>query len=209
MALRNTAQGWGWLARLLHWVMGLAIIGLLAVGVFMVKGLGDDSDALILRLELTQTHKSIGFTVFILAVLRLLWRALNPSPKLPNGMGPWERRLAHGGHLAIYLAMFALPLSGWLMATSSPLNDDDAYIRVPNMVFGLFDMPDPFPKGSDAISNFWGEVHAYAAVILAVLLFFHVAAALKHHFVNRDTVLRRMVWGEEPAKDELAPRSAD
>ncbi|MEM9140387.1 MAG: cytochrome b/b6 domain-containing protein, partial [Pseudomonadota bacterium] len=129
-----------------------------------------------------------------------------------DAMGGGQRLLAHGGHIAIYIAMFTLPLSGWLMSTSSPLNDEDAYIRVPNMVFGLFDMPDPWPKGSEEISNFWGEVHAYAAVILALLLVLHVAAALKHHFIDKDTILTRMVWGESRksrGKAEPAPSPAE
>lgn len=195
MALRNSTDGWGWLARVLHWVMALAIIGLLAVGFYMVEVLGDDSDSLLLRLQLTQTHKSIGFTVFFLALLRVIWRAVNPTPRLPSDMSKLEKALAHGGHTAIYLLMFALPISGWLMATSSPLNDPDAYIPIKNMVFGLFEMPDPYAKGDKTISEFWGSVHAYSAAILAVLLLAHVGAALKHHFVNRDTVLRRMIRG--------------
>ena len=195
MALRNTQNGWGWLARLLHWVMGLAIIGLLAVGFYMVEMLGTDSDSLLLRLQLTQTHKSIGFTVFVLAVLRVIWRIMNKTPSLPTGMGTLEKALAHGGHTALYIAMFALPISGWLMATSSPLNDSDAYIQIKNMVFGLFELPDPYPKGDKSTSEFWGSVHAYTAAVLAVLLLGHVAAALKHHFVNRDSVLRRMIRG--------------
>ncbi|MEM7056580.1 MAG: cytochrome b [Pseudomonadota bacterium] len=195
MALRNTIHGWGWLARAFHWIIGLMIIGLLVVGFYMVEGLGDDSDSLLLRLQLTQTHKSFGFVVFFLALLRLVWRFLNPSPKLPKGMGRIEIALAHGGHAALYLAMIGMPITGWLMATSSPLNDVDAYIRVPNMVFGLFDMPDPFPKGSKEVSELWGSIHGAMGWALAIVLLGHVAAALKHHFVNRDTVLRRMIRG--------------
>lgn len=195
MALRNTTDGWGWMARLLHWVIGVMIIGLLCVGFFMVEGLGDDSDSLLLRLELTQTHKSFGFTVFCLALIRLIWRAVNPTPKLPAGMSKMEIALAHGGHAALYLAMIGMPVTGWLMSTSSPLNDVDAYIRIPNMVFGLFEMPDPWPKGSEELSEFWGMIHGALAWVLVVLMLGHVAAALKHHFVNRDTVLRRMIRG--------------
>lgn len=195
MALRNTTEGWGWLARLFHWVIGLMIIGLLCVGIFMVEGLGEDSDSLVLRLQLTQTHKSFGFVVFCLALLRLIWRALNPTPKLPDGMSRLEIALAHGGHAALYIAMIAMPVTGWLMATSSPLNDVDAYIRVPNMVFGLFEMPDPWPKGSKETSEFWGMIHGTMGWVLVVLLLGHVAAALKHHFVNGDKVLSRMIKG--------------
>ena len=194
MALGNSTQSWGWLARVLHWVMAVLILGLIGIGLYMVEVLGNDSNSLMLRYELTQWHKSFGFVVFILALVRVGWRWVNPVPALPEA-SRLAKALAHGGHLALYICMFALPISGWLMASASPYNDADAYIRVPNMVFGLFEMPDPYPKGDRALSGMFGQVHFYIAMVMAVLVAGHLAAALKHHFVNRDAVLVRMLKG--------------
>ena len=194
MALRNTIQSWGVLARLLHWTMALLILGLVGVGIYMVEVLGSDSDSLLLRYELTQTHKSFGFVAFVLALLRIGWRWANPTPALPD-MSAGQKALAHGGHIALYICMIALPISGWLMASASPYNDPDAYIRVKNMVFGLFELPDPYPKGDADLTKFLGQVHFYTAMALVVILMGHIAAAMKHHFVDRDAVLRRMLRG--------------
>lgn len=194
MALRNSSTSWGWLARLLHWSMSLIILGMLGVGLYMVQVLGDDSDSLMLRYDLTQTHKSWGFVVFVLALIRIGWRWANPTPALPD-TSALTRALAHTGHLALYVCMIALPISGWLMASASPYNDPDAYFRVQNLVFGLFELPDPYPKGDEALTELLGQVHFTIAMALLVVLAGHVAAALKHHFVDRDGVLRRMLRG--------------
>lgn len=194
MAFRNTAETWGALARALHWAMALLILGLLALGFYMVELLGDVPDSMLLRFELTQIHKSFGVVAFVLAVVRMGWRWMNATPAVLGG-----RRLmavmAQMGHLALYACMIVLPVSGWLMASASPFNDPDAFFVVKNMVFGLFELPDPFPRGDEALTEFFGAVHFYAATTLMMILTLHIAAALKHHFVDRDTVMRRMIRG--------------
>ncbi|WP_112322414.1 cytochrome b [Oceanibium sediminis] len=193
MSLKNTTTAWGWPARVLHWVMALMILAMLGVGTYMANFEKD----LIARLELVQTHKSVGFTVFILALIRIGWRLANrDTPALPPAMPRWQKAASHASHLALYLLMLALPLSGWLMASSSPLNDEGAYpMRIPNMVFGLFEMPDPFPVGSKALSDALYQLHGALALALELILLVHLGAALKHHFVDGDTVLSRMVSG--------------
>jgi len=215
MALMNTGRAWGWPARLIHWLLAVLILGLLAVGFYMVEVLGEarTCDGAIaqaiavvygktencapdfLRIDMTQTHKSFGFIVFWLVVLRLLWRAVNRTPALPAHMSRVERALARGGHLALYVGIVVMPLSGWLMATSSELNDPGGYVYVANEVFGLFPMPDLYPKGDRDVSEFWGAVHFYTGLALAALILIHIAAALKHALIDRDGVLRRMVRG--------------
>jgi cytochrome b561 len=192
MSARNTATSWGWPARLLHWVMALMILGMLAVGTWMANFEAD----LLARFELTQTHKSLGFTVFVLAVLRVVWRFANPTPALPRTMPRWQVGASHASHLALYVLILAMPLSGWLMASSSPLNDPGAYpLQIRNMVWGWFEMPDPYPKGSAETAAFWGGVHAWCAVAMALILLVHVAAAVKHHAIDRDGLLKRMIAG--------------
>lgn len=196
MPVMNTRESWGWPARLLHWVIAAIILFQLAVGFYMVNMIEMSVDGIAERTALTQTHKSWGFVVFVLALARIAWRALNRRPALPDGMSAIERALSEGAHLALYILMIALPVTGWLMASASPLNDAGGYMpQIRNMVFGLFELPDPFPKGDKALTETLGAIHAYAALGLAVLLVIHAGAALKHHLLDRDRVLMRMILG--------------
>ncbi len=189
MGLRNLTTGWGWLARLLHWSMAGIILFMLGLGYYMTEIVTDVFE----QFPLFQTHKSWGFTVFVLALLRIVWRFFNPTPALPDHMSGLERLAAHGGHWALYILMFALPLSGWLMSSASPLQD---LYGIKNMVFGLFEMPDPLVPGDGDIEELFSDIHYWCAWALAAVLAGHVGAALKHHLVNKDNVLRRMVKGE-------------
>lgn len=198
MALRNTAESWGWLARLFHWGMAVLIIAMIGIGLYAANAFGTDFDQLMARKDLTQLHKSLGFTVFALACLRLIWRALNPTPDPPEGAQEIEKLIARGGHIALYVLMIAVPVTGWLMASSSPLNDEGAYPeRIPNMVFGLFEMPDPYEVGDRETTRFWGSVHFWSGIGLAALLTVHALAAMWHHFVRGDSVMTRMLLGRK------------
>lgn len=189
MGFRNTTTGWGWMARLLHWSIAAIILFMLGLGVYMTQIVTDVFE----QFPLFQTHKSWGFVVFVLALIRVIWRLMNPAPALPDHMSGLERLGAHVGHWALYALMFALPLSGWLMSSASPLQD---LYGIKNMVFGLFEMPDPFVPGDGDIEGLFKTVHYWCGWALAAVLAAHAGAALKHHFVNRDNVLRRMVKGE-------------
>lgn len=188
MAAGNSADSWGWPARLLHWLMAALILFQLGLGFSMVRVVAD----VYAQFTLFQTHKSWGFVIFVLALLRIAWRLGHPAPEALAGTPPLEAALSRGAHLALYALMVALPLSGWLTASASPLQDT---YGLRNMVFTWFDLPDPFQPGSEALKNRLAAVHAWAAFGLAVILAGHVAAALRHHFVRRDGVLRRMIIG--------------
>ncbi len=189
MGLRNTRTGWGLPARLLHWTMAGVIIFLLALGLYMSNADIDIYE----KFALVQTHKSWGFVAFSLAVLRVLWRAANPeTPELPQDMSRAERLAARAGHLALYALMFVMPITGWLMASASPLQDT---YGIKNMVFGLFELPDPFQPGGQALADALRLAHLSSAVLLIVVLIGHAGAALRHHFIKRDAVLRRMILG--------------
>ena len=187
MGVKNTKDGWGWPARVLHWIVGGVIIITFGIG-FYTAELLDDVYA---RLGWVQTHKSWGFLAFCLIVIRLIWRAFNSAPDLPNAMPPLERRLAYLGHVGLYVVMIAMPLTGWLMATASPLQEQAG---LKNMVFGLFEMPD-FLTGNAQLTQVFHWAHWVCGVALALLLVGHIAAALKHQFINKDNVLRRMIIG--------------
>ena len=193
MAVKDTTSGWGIPTRIMHWVMAGLILFLLGLGFWI----SDFETDIARQIKLTFMHKSFGFTVFIMAVLRVIWRLFNPhTPAMPSEMPQWQQKVARSTHIALYFFMFALPLSGWLMASSSPLNDEGAYpIRFPNMVFGLFEMPDPFVIGSRELSELFHTAHFAFAVALCAILLAHVGAALKHHFIERDNILKRMMLG--------------
>lgn len=156
------------------------MIGLITVGLYMTR-----IEDLATKFELYQLHKSFGFTVFALASLRLGWRFVNPTPALPTTMPAWERRLAEAVHVGLYGALAAVPLTGWLMASTSPY-------AIPTIVFGLFALPHPLAPDA-ATHETLILVHRIAAYTLAAMVALHVAGALKHHFITGDEVLRRML----------------
>ncbi|PZU15012.1 MAG: cytochrome B [Sphingobium sp.] len=163
-------------ARWLHWIMAVLIVANIALGL--------GHDALPRDWAVMPVHKSIGLTVLALAIVRLLWRATHRAPDLPAHMSGWETAVAKGTHALFYGFMIVVPLSGWIMVSAGtrPLN-----------WFFLFDVPKlPVAKG-DAIVGLSGEGHEVMGIAWAVLLALHVAAALRHHFVLKDDVLRRMI----------------
>jgi cytochrome b561 len=173
-------------AIILHWVMALGIAALAVMGLAMTHlTLGS------MRLfQLYQLHKSIGITVFLAAFLRLAWRLSHRPPDLPEAMPVVEKTAAAGGHLLLYFLLFALPLTGWALVSASVFD-------IPTVLYGIVPWPDLplFPALDDKapIEAFLKLVHAYGAYALIALVAVHTAAALRHHFIIRDDVLRRML----------------
>jgi len=173
-------------AILLHWLTALAIVALFALGWIMVNLQTGSS----LQFALFQWHKSVGFTVLALAVIRLGWRAAHPAPPLPEAMADWEKLAARLGHLGLYALTVALPLTGWAMISTSRFN-------IPTLLYGMIPIPhlailaDSPDKA--AIHHLAEELHEAAAWGLAALLTVHIGAALRHHLVLKDDILRRML----------------
>lgn len=189
MRARNSTTSWGWVARLLHWVMAALILFMLGLGTYMVTLVPD----LLRQFDLIQLHKSWGFVVFCLALLRLAWRLIDRvSPAEPLGTPRWQAAAARTVHRLLYALILVMPLSGWVRVSASPTQD---LLQMQNMVFGLFPMPDPWVPGIAALSDRAGALHLYAAVLLALVLVIHVGAALKHALIDRDDVLHRMTVG--------------
>jgi cytochrome b561 len=186
MQIRNTSKGYGSIAIAFHWTMAALMIGLFAVGKYMT-GLDPTAPD---TFAIYQWHKSFGFLVLGLAALRLAWRFANPSPALPRDMPAYQRAAAHLGHAGLYALLFALPISGWLMVSASPWG-------IPTVLFNVIPVPHlPVPEmlGTKAqAEKALKEVHELLGFVLLALFLAHVAAALKHHFINRDTVLKRML----------------
>lgn len=188
MGIRNTKDGWGLPARPLHWGMAAIIFFLLGLGFYTAEIVTDVYE----QFELVQIHKSWGFAVFALALARIIWRLVNPSPPLPAHMPFHERALAHLGHYGLYALMLVMPISGWLMASASELQD---LYGIKNMVFGLFELPDPYQPGDKELEETFSAIHFWSAILLLVIIAGHAAAGLKHHLVDKDNVLTRMITG--------------
>jgi cytochrome b561 len=183
---------YGQVAMAFHWIIAALLIANIALGLYMSDLPRTDPN----KFAIFQLHKSIGLTVLVLSVLRLGWRLMNPVPRLPPGMHPLVRAFARGTHYFFYFLIIAIPLSGWLMVSASPLGNGTSY-------FGLFTWPNlPFWAGETreqlhGVHETYEFVHVYLAWTAIVLVPIHVAAALYHHFLLRDDVLRRMVpWTE-------------
>jgi len=177
-------------AVFIHWVTALIIIGLVAVGKFMT-GL-DETDAL--RFTLTQTHKTFGILVLLLSIVRVMWRLSHRAPPHPEQAPAWEKLAASCSHLAFYVLILLLPLSGWAMVSVSTLNID-------TLLFNRIEWPHlPLVEwlnlNSPAAQKEWEHnfhhTHHLASNILLVLLLVHIAAAMKHHVIDKDDVLSRM-----------------
>jgi len=171
MQLRNTTARWGSLAQLLHWLIVVLVIAQVALA-----SLAADLPLGLKKLAMLARHKSVGITILALVLARLAWRSFNPTPALPSTLRPYEKVLAHGTHAALYVLLILLPLSGWIMSSARNL------LQLPNLVA-------PNQRLYQAMIS----THHVLAWILGGIVTLHVLAALKHHFVLKDDVLRRML----------------
>lgn len=178
MRLRNTDERWGAVAQLLHWVIAVLIVIMAALGWYMTT-----LDISPTMFELYALHKSIGITILTLVILRLAWRLSNNTPSLPEHMHPAERWLAHASHALLYLILFAMPISGYVINSAADF---------PLSVYGLFTIPNVIPE-SEPVKEAAEAVHETLIWVLIGIVALHVAGALKHHFMDRDDVLRRML----------------
>ena len=177
---------YGAVAKFLHWTIALAIIGMIVLGDVMMDLPRTDP----LKFSLFQWHKSIGIAILLLSVFRLAWCFVNPPPPLPAGGKPWENNLTKIVVVLFYVAMIGVPLLGWAVVSASPLN-------IPTRLFGFIPWPHlpvlPTLENRKEIAETVGELHGALAYAMLGLLALHVAAALKHHVINRDDVLTRML----------------
>jgi cytochrome b561 len=169
----------------LHWLMAVLILVALPLGLVM-----HELDLSPFKLKLYAWHKWLGVTVFGLAVLRLLWRATHPAPPPPPGMPAWQRWLAGAVHGLLYALIFLIPLSGWLMSSAKGFQ---------TVYLGVLPIPDLIGK-HEGLGEILEDVHEALNNGLLFLVAAHVGAVLKHHFTDRDHVLRRMMPGYRKEK---------
>lgn len=183
------AERYSAVAIALHWLIALLVVGQIAGGLYM-HDLPDSQAAR--KFELFQWHKSFGVTVLVLTLLRVAWRLTHRPPPLPAAMPGWEKVAARATHFLFYVLLIVTPLVGWAVVSSSPLAES-----VQTYLFGVVHLPHlPFFDGvSDrkGLSHEIAEVHETLAFAMLGLIALHVAAALKHHFVDRDVVLAHML----------------
>ncbi len=178
MSRTNARSRYGLVAQTLHWV-----IAALIVTQFVLARTADRLPLGVRKLMLLARHKSFGMTVLMLAVLRLLWRLFNAPPPLPGAMTPWEQTLSRVTHASLYVFLFAMPLTGWMM--SSAKNYSVSW-------FGLFTWPNLISPNETAFNLLRNTHHLLSDALFAIATL-HIIAALKHHFWNKDDVLLRML----------------
>ncbi len=173
-------------AKALHWLMALLLIGLLAVGFIMTEMPLSPK-----KLEVYSWHKWAGVTAFVLLLVRVSWRITHQPPPLPWNMGKLQQVGAHLGHIALYALMIALPISGWLMSSAKGFQ---------TVWFGVLPIPDLLGKDK-ALGELLEEVHESLSWLLIAVLVVHVVAALKHHYIDKDDILTRMLPNRQRAQE--------
>ncbi len=175
MSLRNTSSQYSGISKFLHWLIFILVLVQILLGFFW-----DDTGSF--NFTAISWHKSLGLTILCLVVLRLAWVLTNPKPTLLNTPA-WQRLAAKTIHGLLYLSLIGMPLSGWIGLTAG---------GKPPQPFGI---PLPFPgiQANKVLANISFEVHKFLGFILVGLIALHILAALKHHFIDKDDVLIRML----------------
>jgi cytochrome b561 len=182
--LRNSREGWGLVSQLLHWLVALLILTQIPLGLAAVAWHLSPT-----KLSLFVWHKSVGMLVLVLVLWRLGWRTVNPTPALPQDMPRWERLAARGSHLMLYVLMLALPVTGWVINSAA---------NIPVKLFWLIPLPDIAAPGR-RLQEIATTAHVALFIVLATLVALHVGAALRHHYLKHNDVLRRMLpWTKPP-----------
>jgi len=176
MTLKNSSTQFGSISIALHWIIALLMIGMLCVGLYMV-GLPLSPQ----KIQIYGWHKATGMFILLMVLLRLIWRLSNIQPRLKLPF--WEKISARVMHWLLYALMFLMPLTGWLMTSAAGYTVS---------FFGLFIIPAPISANEQAKALF-GTLHEGFAYALIVAIIIHILAALKHHFIDKDDILRRML----------------
>ena len=178
----NQSQYYTRTAQVLHWVMALIFIVAWGIGFYSGNFLSYDADGSF-KGDVITLHKNIATTIIFLVLIRMFWRYTHPVPKLPDTMSPLMQKLAHVGHLMLYLILLALPITGCLFSWSA---------GHPVPVLYLFEIPRLVQDNPELLAIV-KPLHIYLSWFAGLLIVGHAAAALKHHFIDKDNVLLSML----------------
>ncbi|MGB3812538.1 MAG: cytochrome b [Shinella sp.] len=170
------------MAIVLHWTIALLFLGQMVLG-YLTQAVADYPR---LQFDLYQWHKSFGFVVLALALSRLVWFLSSVRPLPLAGVPRWEAMAAHATHRLLLALTVAVPLAGWMIASTSPL-------RIPSFIFDLVLIPDLPLARSDTMEAFWSGTHALLAYGAGLLALVHAGAAIHHHLLRGDDTLVRML----------------
>lgn len=179
MGFRNTATDYGSISKLFHWLIFLLVLIMIPLGYFM----GDVQKPL--RGQVVNIHKVIGVCILVLMLLRLLWALKNVKPALPFQTPAWQRLAERCVHFLLYLGLIVMPLSGLVGSVAA---------GKPPHFYGV-NIELPIEQNKSLAEFAFEKIHEPLAIILIVLIGIHILAALYHHFIKRDDILRRMVTG--------------
>ena len=173
--LKNTNNSYGSVSKFLHWFMGITLICLITIGYFLED----------LKMpELYKAHKAMGFLMLLLVVARLLWRFGNLTPTYDNSIPKWMAFAGHSLHYVLYALMIVTPLSAFIASNAA---------QYPVSFLFLFDMPSLFANKDAELAKSAMWIHRQVALILALAIGAHALAALYHHFIRKDNILKRML----------------
>nr|VFJ42291.1 MAG: cytochrome b561 [Candidatus Kentron sp. FW] len=178
--LKNTRTSYGIIARIFHWLLFLMFCFMI-VGGNMIAAMPRGPE----KFEIIGAHKSLGVLILALVLLRLAWRLINETPEDAEGTSAIQNRIAHGVHWLLYGLMFAQPLTGIFMSQAA---------GYPVSFFGLFQLPALLDK-NPPLAEFFHGAHGVVWILLLLVVIVHAGAALYHHFISKDDVLRRMGFG--------------
>ena len=182
----NAASGrYSGVAIGLHWLMLLALASAFAMGLY-IQELPFSPN----KLRLISYHKWAGVTIFMVLLFRVYWRLSHPPPALPAEMPRWQQHAAAATHLALYALMFLIPVTGWLMSSAKGFQ---------TVWFGVLPLPDLLEKNTET-GDLLKQIHMLLNFVLVGTVFAHAGAALKHHFINHDDVLTRMLPFQRPRR---------
>lgn len=169
-------------ARLLHWLMSIMVLSMLFIGAGMVSTVAEKHASLV------AIHRPLGITIFVLALIRLVYRLRHPAPPLPVDLPLWQKLAAHGSHVLLYALMIGMPLIGWGMLSAG---------NYPVTMFAGIDLPKILPS-DPALFAWLREGHRYLAWLFFLTFLAHMGAALMHGLIRRDGVLQSMTGGKMP-----------
>ncbi|NZA28311.1 cytochrome b [Luteimonas sp. SJ-92] len=178
MNWKNTADRWGGVSQLLHWLVVLLILGQGTVGLLMVDMLNSPD-----KIRIYALHKSFGLTILALVLLRLCWRLYAGAPLPVAGVPGWQRNAARLSHWLLYALLFAIPISGWLFNSAAGF---------PLQWFGLFNLP-PIAGRDAGLRELAAGAHEWLFWLLLAVALVHAAAAFHHHLFLQDATLARML----------------